>query len=135
AGGAPRPHEALLLVDAERLGVHADELGGDGDHVAGAGALVHQPPAFCSSSSRSRCLRDTFLGTSIRMRASTSPRPPPFTCGTPRPLMRSSFPSSVPAGTFSDTGPSGVGASTVPPSAAVENGTGTATTRSSPRRS
>ena len=36
AGRALRPHEALLLVDAERLRVHADELGGDGDHVARA---------------------------------------------------------------------------------------------------
>ena len=31
----------------------------------------------------------------------------------PRPRMRSSFPLSDPGGTFSDTGPSGVGASTV----------------------
>ena len=39
-GGALRPHEALLLVDAQRLRVHADELGGDADHVARA--VVHR---------------------------------------------------------------------------------------------
>src|SRR5215211_3964009 len=33
---ALRPHEALRLVDPERLRVHADELGRDRDHVAGA---------------------------------------------------------------------------------------------------
>src|SRR3712207_7983177 len=33
AGRALRPHEPLRLVHAKRLRVHADELGGDGDHV------------------------------------------------------------------------------------------------------
>src|SRR5919206_1417817 len=39
---APRPHEPLLLVDPKRLRVHADELGGDADHVARAFVAVHQ---------------------------------------------------------------------------------------------
>src|SRR5581483_5937462 len=55
--------------------------------------------------------------------------------GAPRPLIRSSLPSSEPDGIFSDTAPSGVGTSTLPPSVAVANETGTFTTRSSPRRS
>src|SRR4051794_14405285 len=71
----------------------------------------------------------------MRTRASTSPLPEPEIFGAPRPLMRSSLPSSEPAGTFNDTAPSGVGTSTEPPSAAVGYDTGTCTTRSSPRRS
>src|SRR5919205_2583986 len=39
---ALRPDEPLLLVDPERLRVHADELGGDADHVARAIVAVHQ---------------------------------------------------------------------------------------------
>src|SRR5205823_6162507 len=41
AGRALRPHEALRLVDPQRLRVHADELGGDADHVHWP--LVHHP--------------------------------------------------------------------------------------------
>ena len=33
AGGPPRPHEAPLLVEPQRLRVHADQVGGDRDHV------------------------------------------------------------------------------------------------------
>ena len=40
AGGALRVDEPLLLVDAQRLRVHADDVGGDADHVARA--VVHQ---------------------------------------------------------------------------------------------
>ena len=65
AGGALRADEALLLVDAQRLRMHADELGGDADHVART--VVHQPPAFCSCSSSSRCFLSTRFGTSIRI--------------------------------------------------------------------
>src|SRR5439155_14188921 len=36
-----RADETLVLVDSQRLRMHADELGGDRDHVAGA--IVHQP--------------------------------------------------------------------------------------------
>ncbi len=47
AGGPLRLHEAPLLVDAERLRMHADEVGGDGDHVP---ALVvhHETVLSCS---------------------------------------------------------------------------------------
>ena len=55
ARGALRPHEPLLLVDAQRLRMHADELGGDADHVARPVAALAYPPAFCSCSSSSRC--------------------------------------------------------------------------------
>ena len=41
AGRPRRLHEPLRLVQAERLRVHADELGRDGDHVPGT--LGHQP--------------------------------------------------------------------------------------------
>ncbi len=51
--------------------------------------------------------------------------PPPESFGAPRPRMRSSLPSSEPAGTFSETAPSGVGTWTVVPSAASGNDTGT----------
>src|SRR5207253_10948158 len=108
AGCPPRPHEALLLVHPQRLRVHADELGGDADHVART--VVHQM-LFPSSSSKSRCFLFIFFGTSMRTRASTSPWPSPFKRRAPRPLIRSSFPSSVPAGIFSETAPPGVGAS------------------------
>ena len=82
AGGALRPHEALLLVDPQRLRVHADELGGDADHVARV--VVHQlnslsrglvVVAFWNSSSASRCAFVSFAGTVTRTRASRSPRP------------------------------------------------------------
>src|SRR5215204_2477482 len=132
-GGALRPHEALLLVQAERLGVHADDVGGDGDHVAGP--LVEHHRTFPSSSRSSRSRLFTRVGTWMRTRASTSPLPPPFVRVAPRPRMRSSFPSVDPAGTFSETAPSGVGTSSVAPSAACGNETGTSTRRSSPRRS
>ncbi len=55
AGRALRAHEPLLLVDAQRLRVHADEVGGDRDHVARASVVAH-PVAFRSSSSSSRSL-------------------------------------------------------------------------------
>ena len=101
--------------------------------------LVVASPSARRSSAALRAARVSFLftrfGTWMRTRASTSPLPEPLSRGAPRPLMRSSLPSSEPAGIFSDTGPSGVGTSTVPPSAAVANDTGTCTTRSSPRRS
>src|SRR5262249_1198870 len=132
AGSALRRDETTLVVDAKRLRMHADELRGDRDHVA---RPVVDHRVFSSSSSSSRCFFETRFGTWMRMRASTSPWPEPLRRGAPRPLMRSSLPSSVPLGTFNDTGPSGVGTSTLPPSAAVEYDTGTLTTRSSPRRS
>ena len=43
AGGALRAHEPLLLVDAQRLRMHADELGGDADHVARTVVVGHPP--------------------------------------------------------------------------------------------
>src|SRR5262249_1877051 len=130
---ALRAHEALLLVDAQRLRVHADELGRDRDHVAGM--VRGHPATFWNSSSSSRLRLFSFFGTSIFTRASRSPLPPLFSFGAPRPLIFSSFPSSEPAGIFSETGPSGVGTSTRPPSAAVGKLTGTSTSRSAaPRR-
>src|SRR4029079_4090359 len=69
-GGALRAHEALLLVDAQRLRMHADELGGDGAHVEGM--LVRRHPfTFWNSSSSSRLRLFSFLGTSMRTRART----------------------------------------------------------------
>ena len=64
----------------------------------------HQPPAFCNSSSSSRCFLLTRFGTSIRTRTSTSPLPAPFSLGAPRPLMRRSLPSSVPDGNLQRDG-------------------------------
>src|SRR4051812_22832174 len=130
-----RPHETLRLVHPQRLRMHADELGGDRDHVDRPARGLHQPTAFCSSSRSSRSFLFTRFGTWIRRRASTSPLPEPESFGAPRPLIRRSLPSSEPAGILSDTGPSGVGTSTLPPSAAVGKETVTSTIRSSPRRS
>ena len=81
AGGALRVHEPLLLVDAQRLRMHADELGGDADHVARTVAVGHHQIVFPSSSSSSRCFLFIFFGTSMRTRASTSPWPSPFRRG------------------------------------------------------
>src|SRR3954453_34748 len=130
-----RPHETLRLVHPQRLRMHADELGGDRDHVNRPARGLHQPTAFCSSSRSSRSFLFTRFGTWIRRRASTSPLPEPDSFGAPRPLIRRSLPSSEPAGILSDTAPSGVCTSTLPPSAAVGKETGTWTIRSSPRRS
>src|SRR5215218_2261464 len=132
AGGALRTHQTLLLVDAQRLRMHANEFGGHADHVAG---VVLHPATFWNSSSSSRPRLFSFFGTSIFTRASRSPLPPPFSFGAPRPLILSSFPSSEPAGIFSETWPSGVGTSTRPPRVAVGKLTGTSTSRSAaPRR-
>src|SRR6266576_5350871 len=73
---------------------------------------------FCSSSSSSRSRFFSFFGTSTLTRASRSPRPEPFSFGAPLPFTRSSVPSCVPGFTFTETGRSGVGTSTVAPSAA-----------------
>src|SRR5581483_2526951 len=136
AGRAPRADEALRLVDAQRLRVHADEVGGDRDHVARAVVLGgrHRCASLsCSSSSRS--FFESFFGTSIFTRAIRSPRPEPLSCGAPLPRTRSSFPSVDPAGIFTDTfPPTGVGTLAVVPSAASVNGTCTSTSRSLPRR-
>src|SRR5580765_3034323 len=133
AGGPPRTHEALLLVDAQRLRMHPDELRGDADHVARV--VSAHPATFWNSSSNSRPRLLSFFGTSIFTRASRSPLPPPFSFGAPRPLIFSSLPSSDPAGILRETAPSGVGTSTRPPSAAVGKLTGTSTSRSAtPRR-
>src|SRR4051794_39143244 len=106
-------------------------LGGFDD----ARAVVHYAFTFWNSSSSSRLRLFSFFGTSMRTRATTSPLPPPFSFGAPRPLIRSSLPSSEPEGIFNETAPSGVGTSTLPPSAAVGKLTGTSTSRSaSPRR-
>src|SRR4051812_21790278 len=170
---APRAHQALGLVQPQGLGMHADQLGGNSNHVFGGvvghqhlgssgcpvvtadrpevgGVVGHQAaPAFCSRLARgfspssranfsraSRWARLSFLGTTILIRASRSPRRsrlPPM--GAPRPLTRSSTPSPVPPGTLSLTvSPSGVGTSMVAPTAASTNSTGTSTIRSSPRR-
>src|SRR6478609_5472524 len=137
-GAARRPlgtDEAFRLVHAQRLRMHADELGGDRDHVDRALRGIHQTTPFWSSSRSSRSFLFTRFGTWMRTRARTSPLPLPVSLGAPRPLIRISFPSSEPAGILSETAPSGVGTSTLPPSAAVGKETGTWTMRSSPRRS
>src|SRR5438270_782847 len=77
--------------------------------------FAHQPPTFLSCSSSSRSFLFMRFGTSMRTRASTSPLPEPFSLGAPLPLIRSSLPSSEPAGILSETVPSGVGTSTEPP--------------------
>src|SRR5262249_39681820 len=117
---ATRPHESLRLVDAQRLRVHTDQVGGDADHVPRP--VVHQENAFALGSSRETFFRfssasfsafDSFVGTLTLTRAIRSPRPEPLSFGAPRPLILSSFPSCEPAGTFNVTRPSGVGTSTV----------------------
>src|SRR5919109_3024853 len=123
---AHRLHEPLGLVDAERLRVHPDELGGDGDHVARA--IVHQltpsrslgfaRETFWRFSIASRSAFVSFVGTTTRTRARRSPRPEPFSFGAPRPRTRRSLASCVPGGTLSEMRPSGVGTSTSAPSAA-----------------
>src|SRR5439155_4576816 len=57
AGRALRTDETLVLVNSERLRMHADDVGGDADHVARA--IIHRaPPAGSPSrpSSGSRAL-------------------------------------------------------------------------------
>src|SRR5262245_28152626 len=50
ARGAARAHEALRLVHPQRLRMHADEVGSDGDHVSRA--LGHQRSIPSQPSSR-----------------------------------------------------------------------------------
>src|SRR5262249_19109068 len=71
--------------------------------------VLHQVSTFFRSSRSPRPFLFPPFGTWMRTRASTSPLPDPFSFGAPRPLIRSSLPSSEPAGIFSETGPSGVG--------------------------
>ena len=136
-GGALRADEALLLVHAQRLRVHADELGGDGDHVARAGRPSCEAPPPFELLERARapsCSR--FFGTvDAHAREQVALAAALRASARRGPCMRSSLPSSEPAGTFSETVPSGVGTSTVAPSAASGYVTGTSTTRSAPRRS
>src|SRR5688500_1509181 len=91
AGRPLRPHQPLRLVDAQRLLVHADELGCDGDRVARVRVDAHRL-AFRSSSRSSRSFFETFSGTVSFTRARRSPLPAPFGFGAPRPLTRRSFP-------------------------------------------
>ncbi len=96
--GALGPDEPLLLVDPQRLGMHPDELRGDGDHVAGtlvdhgARPVVHQRnnlsrgfafDTFLNPSSASRSAFVSLAGTAIFSRASRSPRPVPLSFGAP----------------------------------------------------
>src|SRR4029078_6543231 len=90
---------------------------------------------FCRFSIASRSALESLVGMLTRSRASRSPFPLPFSLGAPRPLTFSIFPSCEPAGTWSATRPSGVGISTVAPSAASAYVTGTSSKRSAPRRS
>src|SRR5262249_5866413 len=138
-----RPHEALVLVDPQRLRVHADELGSDGDHVARRVLHYATIPSrgfsretFCRFSIASRSAFVTFRGTATLRRASRSPLPSPLSFGAPRPRTRSIVPSCVPGLTFSVTGPpSGVGTLTFAPSVASAYVTGRSRIRSaSPRR-
>ena len=100
AGRPRRADEPLRLVHAQGLGMHADQLGRDGDHVAGAlgahclAALL----TLASSSSSSRSFFEGFLGTAMRTRPRRSPFPPPLSFGAPWPRIRRSLPSSVPDG-------------------------------------
>src|SRR6185295_16137854 len=148
-GRSARHDQAPGLVEAQRLGVHADELGchGDGvlrrlvDHVASAAranrsARGSSPSRAANFSSASFWARLSLCGTEMCTRASRSPRLPesPF-LGAPRPRARSRTPSAVPALSLSRTrSPSGAGTSIVAPAAASLKSTGTSTTRSSPRR-
>src|SRR5262249_57442428 len=124
----------------QRWGVDGGEVGGDGDHVAGA--IVHQLNSFSRGlafwalrrfSSASRSAFVSFLGTCTRSRASRSPRPPPFSFGAPRPLTRRSLPSLEPAGTFSETRRPAAGTSPPPPAPPPPNVRGTSTPRPSRR--
>ena len=61
AGRPLRTHQPLLLVDAERLRVHADQVGGDADHVARR--VVHHIAGPLELLDSSRCFFVSFFGT------------------------------------------------------------------------
>src|SRR5215210_3348766 len=65
--GALRPDQALVLVDAQRLRVHPDEVGRHGDHVART--VVHHSPPSLNRRSASTLRR-------IRVKANSSPTVP-----------------------------------------------------------
>ena len=117
AAGAGRLDQALALVDAQRLGVDAGELGGDGDDedglsavtvgaighhtprwragrlVAGGGELLHGLALGVGEAGRHR---DLDGDEQVARRTSRA--------ATPRPLTRNVRPERVPAGTRSVTG-------------------------------
>ena len=51
-----RAHEPLRLVQAEGLRMHADEVGRDGDHVAGPIGHLRSPPRSARAGSRANLL-------------------------------------------------------------------------------
>ena len=65
-----------------------------------------------------------WVGVSTNTRTCWSPRPPPWSAGTPLPLRRNTLPVWVPAGILSLAGPSSVGTSMVAPSAACAKESG-----------
>src|SRR5581483_3406801 len=101
----------------EADGRASDENPGQGSH-RNASSRGSSRETFWRFSSASRSAFVSFVGTVSATFAIRSPRPEPFSFGAPRPLIFSSFPSCEPAGIFSVTGPSGVGTSTLAPSAA-----------------
>ena len=162
-GEAPAPaarprrvQQALALVDAQRLRVHAGQLGRHRDHVDGAvrsspsrlvdrhchahHPLTRPPLAAPPRSPRPATRRRPAARRSARSapapRSSPSGRPASRRCGrpagTPRPRTRSTVPEGVPAGTFSVTLASRVGTVIVVPSAASGNVTGTVMVRLRP---
>ncbi len=78
-----RQHEAAALVDAQRLGVHAGQLGGDGDDVDGLGATAdHDVGSFvaarlaaASCSIAARSASDSDVGTTTSTVTIRSPVP------------------------------------------------------------
>src|SRR3954469_15311453 len=162
AGGPAGADEAEPVVLAQRLGVHAGELGGHGDDEDGRvlgdaaegvllgatrGGRHWSPPAWTaavicgrgsssiSSASVSTTLRWAGVsraGTATSRVTSRSPARP--LPFTPRPRTRRVRPLAVPAGTLSDTLPSRVGTVSVVPSEASAKVTGTVRARSSPLR-
>src|SRR3954454_3630670 len=75
--------QTLVFVDAKRLGVHADEVGRDGDHVTGP--VVHHSPSFRRRSSSS--LRR------MSMNVTSTPTVPPATRMTAASFMTAAPPS------------------------------------------
>src|SRR5674476_310344 len=150
-GRALRAHQPAPLVQAQRLRVHAGQLGRHRDHeersvvvlLSHRSASPPQPSTAARGSGRVApsfsnscfCSLVSLSGTCTCSRTWRSPWPP-LSLGAPLPRTRNVRLSWLPAGTLRATRPPpGVGILTLVPSAASEIVTGTSRTTSSPRRS
>ena len=136
-----RPLAPIRTAHRGRAG-EASLIGGTGrsasrprESPSRAARAARRAPCSDSSSCRSssRCSVDRCTGVSTTTRQNRSPRAPPRTGFTPLSRRRNTRPDWVSAGILSDTSPSSVGTSTVPPSAAVAKLIGTSQLRCSPR--